>query len=213
MKSVIDLFHYSFLVNALVTGSAVALAAAVVGYFMICRRSTFAGHALPNIGFSGAAAAVLLGIEPVYGLCAVTISAAVAMGLMGRDLRERDVTVGVIITFALGLGFLFLALYAGYARRIYGILFGSIVGISAEATRVAVSASAGALCILGVVFRPLLYSTFDPELAAARGCPSRSCQSSFWWSSRSWSPSRSRSWVRSSCSRSWSARRQRRLGS
>ena len=169
MSGLIDLLRYPFIVNALLTGSAVAVAAAASGYFMVCRRATFAGHALPNIGFAGAAGAVLFGIEPVYGLFAMTILAAVAIGVFARDLRDRDVTVGVIMTFALGLGFLFLALYSGYAQRVYGILFGSILGISAQASRITAIAAAGSLVGLVILYRPLLFSTFDPELAAARG--------------------------------------------
>jgi zinc/manganese transport system permease protein len=171
MTSLIGLLHYPFIVNALVTGTAVAVASAASGYFMVCRRATFAGHALPNIGFAGAAAAVLIGVEPVYGLFAITILAAIAMGLLARTLTDRDVTVGVIMTFALGLGFLFLAMYAGYAQRVYGILFGSILGISVSAARVTAAAAAGSLVALAFLYRPLLFSTFDPELARARGVP------------------------------------------
>jgi len=171
MTGLIQLLRYPFIVNALVTGSAVAVAAAASGYFMVCRRATFAGHALPNIGFAGAAGAVLMGIEPVLGLFAITILAAVAMGVLARDLRDRDVTVGVIMTFALGLGFLFLALYSGYAQRVYGILFGSILGISVQASRLTVAAAAASLAALALLYRPLLFSTFDPELAVARGVP------------------------------------------
>ncbi|MGO9410490.1 MAG: metal ABC transporter permease, partial [Spirochaetia bacterium] len=171
MSAAIALLRYPFIVNALVTGSAVAVAAAVSGYFMVCRRATFAGHALPNIGFAGAAGAVFLGIEPVYGLFAITILAAIAMGLLARDLRDRDVTVGVIMTLALGLGFLFLALYSGYAQRVYGILFGSILGISVQASRVTAVAAAASLAVLAFLYRPLIFSTFDPEHSVARGGP------------------------------------------
>jgi len=171
MTGLRELLAYSFMVNALVTGSAVAVASAAAGYFMVCRQATFAGHALPNIGFAGAAGAVLLGVEPAYGLFAVTLLSAVGMGLFARDLRERDVTVGVIMTFTLGLGFLFLALYSGYAARVYGILFGSILGISAEAARRSVIAAVASLAVLAFLYRPLLFSTFDPELARARGVP------------------------------------------
>ena len=73
MTTLTGLLRYPFIVNALVTASAVAVASAVSGYFMVCRRATFAGHALPNIGFAGAAGAVLLGVEPVYGLFALTV--------------------------------------------------------------------------------------------------------------------------------------------
>ena len=171
MMPLIVLLRFPFIDHALVTASAVAVAAALSGYFMVCRRMSFAGHALPNIGFAGAAGAVFVGVEPVYGLFALTLVAALAMGFLSRDLRDRDVSVGVIMTFALGLGFLFLALYAGYAQRVYGILFGSILGISAQAARVTVAAAAGAVCIIALIFRPLLFSTFEPDFARARGVP------------------------------------------
>ena len=128
----LDLLHYPFMRNALVTGSIVAVLAAVVGYFIVARSLTFAAHAIPNIGFAGAAGAVLAGILPVYGFFAFALAAAVGIGVLGTKARERDIVVAVLMTFALGLGFLFLSLYSGYAQRVYGILFGSILGISAR---------------------------------------------------------------------------------
>jgi zinc/manganese transport system permease protein len=152
-------------------GTCVAIVAAVMGYFLIVRGLTFAGHALPNIGFAGAAGAVLLGIDPVIGLLAFTISAAVAISLLGKDIRERDIAVGIIMTFALGLGILFLSLYSGYAERVYSILFGQIVGISQENVLFTALSSLLTLVLLFMLFRPLLFSSFDPEVAEARGVP------------------------------------------
>src|SRR3989454_9230568 len=109
------ILQYSFIQNAFLAGTCVAAVAAIAGYFVILRGLTFAGHALPNIGFAGAAGAVLLGFDPVIGLLAFTIIAAIAIGVLGKALRERDIAVGIIMTFALGLGILFLSLYSGYA--------------------------------------------------------------------------------------------------
>jgi zinc/manganese transport system permease protein len=173
VTAVVELLGYPFILNALVAGSAAAAAAAASGYFMVCRRVTFAGHALPNIGFAGAAGAVLIGVEPVYGLFVLCLLAAIVMGTAARDMRERDVAIGVVMTFALGLGLLFFTLYVGYAARVYGVLFGTILGISAAAARLSVLAAAVSLALLGLLYRPLLFSTFDPELARARGVPVR----------------------------------------
>jgi hypothetical protein len=134
-----------FMRNALATGSIVAVLAAAVGFFIVARSLTFAAHAIPNIGFAGAAGAVLAGVQPVYGLFAFTIAAAIGIGILGDKIRERDIVVAVLMTFALGLGFLFLSLYSGYAQRLYGILFGSILGISVE--NVLVTAAAGAVAL------------------------------------------------------------------
>lgn len=166
-----DIFQYQFIQNAFMAGTCVAIVAAIMGYFLIARGLTFAGHALPNIGFAGAAGAVLLGIDPVIGLLAFTICAAVAIGILGKAIRERDIAVGIIMTFALGLGILFLSLYSGYAERVYSILFGQIVGISQGNVLFTALSSFLTLVLLFILFRPLLFSSFDPEVAEARGVP------------------------------------------
>lgn len=168
-----DLLQYPFIQNALLAGCIVAVSAAIMGYFLIIRGLTFAGHALPNIGFAGAAGAVLLGLDPVIGLFAFTIGAGIGIGLLGREANERDTSIGVIMTFALGLGLLFLSLYSGYAERVYGILFGQIIGISQQDVLITAIASAVTLLALLFLFRPLLFSSFDPEVAQARGIPVR----------------------------------------
>ena len=168
-----DLLQYAFIQNAFLTGTIVATVAAVVGYFLVVRGLTFAGHALSHIGFAGAAGAVLLGLDPVFGLLIFTISAGIGIGILGKELSERDIAIGIIMTLALGLGILFLSLYHGYAEQAYSILFGTILGISR--LDVLVTALFG-LLILGTllgVYRPLLFSSFDPELAQARGIPVR----------------------------------------
>ncbi len=166
-----DILHYSFIQNAFLAGSLVAIAAAIVGYFLLARGLTFAGHALAHIGFAGAAGAVLLGIDPVIGLLVFTIGAGVGIGLLGRELRERDIAIGVIMTFALGLGILFLSLYSGFAERAYSILFGTIVGISRGDVLVTAIFCVLTIAITLLLFRPLLFSSFDPEVAQARGVP------------------------------------------
>ncbi len=168
-----DILHYAFIQNALLAGSIVAVIAAIMGYFLIARGLTFAGHALPNIGFAGAAGAVLLGLDPVIGLFAFTIGAGIGIGLLGKESSERDTSIGVIMTFALGLGLLFLTLYSGYAELVYTILFGQIIGISQQDVLITAIASVITLLLMGLIFRPLLFSSFDPELAEARGIPVR----------------------------------------
>ena len=167
------ILQYSFIQNAFLAGTCVAVVAAVAGYFMVARGLTFAGHALPNIGFAGAAGAVLLGIDPVIGLYVFTIGAAIGIGILGKEVNERDTSIGIIMTFALGLGILFLSLYFGYAERVYSILFGQIVGISQADVLLTGVSSLLTLAIFLVLFRPLLFSSFDPEVAEARGVPVR----------------------------------------
>lgn len=168
-----DILQYGFIQNALLAGSLVAVVAALIGYFLVVRGLTFAGHALPNIGFAGAAGAVLLGLDPMFGLFAFTIAASIGIGLLGRRFSERDTAIGVIMAFALGLGLLFLSLYSGFAERVYSILFGQIVGISQTDVLITALSSLVTLAAILLLFRPLLFSSFDPEVAEARGVPVR----------------------------------------
>ena len=166
-------FQYPFIQNAFLAGSLVAVVSGILGYFLVVRGLTFAGHALSSIGFAGAAGAILLGVSPVIGLLVSTLGAGLAISALGREIRERDVAIGVIMTFALGLGILFLSLYHGYAEQAYSILFGTIVGISRGDVWVTAGLSLGVLAVLAWAGRPLLFSSFDPLMAEARGLPVR----------------------------------------
>jgi zinc/manganese transport system permease protein len=168
-----SVFQYSFIQNAFMAGSIVAIAAALLGYFLVIRGLTFAGHALSNVGFAGAAGAVLFGIQPVFGLLIFTVVSSVIISVIGKQIRERDVAVGVVMTFALGLGILFLSLYHGFAERAYSILFGTILGISQGDVIVTAIFSSLIILGLGILARPLMFSSFDPDVAEARGVPVR----------------------------------------
>src|SRR2546427_11702307 len=98
--AVFTILQYSFIQNAFLAGTCVAIIAAVAGYFMVIRGLTFAGHALPNIGFAGAAGAGLLGVDPVIGLYIFTIWASVGLALPGRQVTERGTSIRNLIPFA-----------------------------------------------------------------------------------------------------------------
>src|SRR5579884_2766002 len=116
--------------NAYAAGTIIAIVSAVVGFFVVLRGLSFAAHALSHIGFAGATGAVVLGTDPLFGLLAFTIVAGLAMGALGERLRGRDVAIGIVLAFSLGLGALFLSLYTRYATQAYNILFGTILGVS-----------------------------------------------------------------------------------
>jgi zinc/manganese transport system permease protein len=174
-----EFLQYDFMQNAFLAGTIVAVVAACVGYFVVLRQVTFAGHALSHIGFSGAAGAVLIGIDPIWGLLAFTLAAALAMGLLGDRLEGRDVAIGIVLAFALGLGILFLQLYTAYASEAFSILFGSIMGISHA--EVLTSLIIGLIVLAGliVIFRPLLFMSVNPIAAEAGGVPVRALSALF----------------------------------
>jgi zinc/manganese transport system permease protein len=109
------LWSFEFMRNAIEAGTIIGILAGIIGYFVVLRRSAFASHALGHTGFSGAAAAVLVGAQPVYGLLIFTIATAGGMAVLGKRASSRDVTIGTVLAFSLGLGLLFISLYNGYA--------------------------------------------------------------------------------------------------
>src|SRR5690348_15393011 len=166
-----EIFRYQFMVNAFMAGTVVAIVAGTIGYFVVLRSSAFAAHALSHIGFAGATGAVVIAINPIFGLLAFTIGSGMAIGALGDRLRGRDVTIGIVLAWTLGLGVLFISLYTGYATEAYAILFGEILGISDRDVAIVVLAGVPTLLVLALLYRPLLFSSVDENLAAARGVP------------------------------------------
>jgi zinc/manganese transport system permease protein len=171
LDALASLFHYDFMVHAFEAGTVVAIVAGAIGYFVVLRGSAFAAHALSHIGFAGAAGAVVLGLSPVVGLLVFTLGSGSVIGALGNRLRGRDVTIGIVLAWTLGLGVLFISLYTGYSTEAYAILFGEILGISVRDVLFTVVAGLITLAALVVVYRPLLFSSVDEELASARGVP------------------------------------------
>jgi len=165
------MWQYGFMQHAFEAGTIVAIVAGIVGYFIVLRRSSFAAHALAHIGFAGAAGAVLLGIAPIIGLLLFTSCGGIAIAILGRRAASRDVQIGIVLAFMLGLGVLFISLYSGYATEAYSILFGEILGISSNDVIVTFVASLVIIFLIAIVYRPLLFSSLDEEVAEGKGLP------------------------------------------
>jgi zinc/manganese transport system permease protein len=168
-----QMFQYQFMQHAFEAGTLVAIVAGMVGYFVVLRRSSFAAHALSHIGFAGAAGAVLFGISPVLGMLAFTTIGGVGITVLSPRASDRDVQIGIVLSFMLGLGVLFISLYSGYATEAYSILFGEILGISTSDVLVTNVATLVILCATALVYRPLLFASLDEDVAEAKGLPMR----------------------------------------
>lgn len=166
---------YPFMVQALEAGTIVAIMAGAVGWFMVLRRQTFAGHTLAVISFPGAAAATLAALPIAvgyFGACGLGALALAAFGRGGRAGRAGEsAAIGTLQAFALGLGFLFVSLYGGQLAGLEALLFGTFLGITSgqvETLLVVAVVALGALVALG---RPLLFSSVDGAVARAAGVP------------------------------------------
>ncbi len=160
---------YDFMVNAFLASGIVAVVAGIVGFFLVLRGQTFAGHALSHVGFAGATGAVLVGLPPLWGLVAFTVGAGLGMGVLGERLSGRDVAIGIILSLSMGLGLLFLHFYTAYATQVTALLFGNVLGVDSETLWTLLLLGAVSLAALAVIARPLLFASIQPELAEAKG--------------------------------------------
>jgi zinc/manganese transport system permease protein len=171
IDQVVHLLGYDFAQNAIAAGVVIAIVSGIVSRFVVARNMAFAVHALAELGFTGAAGAILVGVSAVIGLLVGTTVTAVFIGILGVRVRERDSVVGVVMAFGLGLGVLFLTLYPRYATEAFTILFGTITGVNRGDVILLVAIGVLTLGALAVVYRPLTFATVDPEVAEARGVP------------------------------------------
>lgn len=169
IETFFNLFSYDFMRHAYLAGTISAVLAGVVGYFVILRNLTFAAHALGHIGFAGASGALLIGIAPISGQFILTVLAALGMGIFSKRLTKSDMAIGIILSFALGLGSLFLHFYHGYSGAAMIILFGNLLGVSDNDLCFMIWLTFLSLFATAIISRRLLFSSLEPELAEAKG--------------------------------------------
>jgi zinc/manganese transport system permease protein len=163
------MLEFEFMRNALAAASIVAVLSGVVGYFLVLRGQTFAGHALSHVGFTGATAAVLAGVSPLGGMMAASVISGIGMGLLGERLAQRDVAIGMVLALALGLGLLFLHFFTAYATQATALLFGNVLAVDRPTVWLLLAVGLFCIVALGVISRPLLFASLQPELAEAKG--------------------------------------------
>jgi zinc/manganese transport system permease protein len=172
-----QILSYDFMQHAFMAGTFIALAAGLVGYFVVLRNEVFTSDALGHVAFTGGLGALLANIQLLAGVFGSTICVAIGMGSLGGRARGRDVAIGTVFAWVLGVGVLFLSLYTSARSGVGGgtagvsILFGSILGL--QASQAMVSAAAGFVTSLALlaIARPLMFISIDPDVAAARGVP------------------------------------------
>jgi zinc/manganese transport system permease protein len=175
LSDVRQLFTFPFMVHALEAGTIVAVMAAVVGWYMVLRRQSFAGHTLSVLAFPGASGAVLAGLPTALGYYVACGAAALVMGGSGRagsrGYRTETATIGTVQTVGLGAGFLFLSLNHQVLNGTETLLFGTFLGVSGSQVLTLGVVAIAVLAALAIVARPLLFSTIDRDVAQASGVP------------------------------------------
>jgi len=173
------MLEYDFMRNAFAAAGVAAMVSGLVGYFLVLRGQTFAGHALGHIGFAGATGAVLIGAAPIWGLVGFTVVAGIGMGLLGERMSGRDVAIGVVLALALGFGLLFLHYYTSFATQVTALLFGNVLAVERSTIATLIGLALVTLAALAAIMRPLIFASLQPELAEAKGVPMRFVSTAF----------------------------------
>ena len=163
----------AFMRNALLGGTIVALAAGLIGYFVVVRSTAFAAHALAHIGLPGATGAVLVGLPVALGLGVFCIGGALVIGALGRRAADREVATGTVLAMATGLGLFFNSLATKSSSTMTNVLFGNLLAITHEQLLTFAMLLATLAACIGVIYRPLLFSSVNPQVAEAKGVPVR----------------------------------------
>ena len=169
----LDVLQAAFVRDAFLAGSLVAVAAGLLGYFVVVRGSAFAAHALAHIGFPGATLAVLVGIPITLGLGIFCIVGALAIAALGTEMASREVATGTILAFATGLGILFNSMATQSANTVINVLFGNLLAVSADQLVTFLVVTLVLAAVLAVIGRPLTLASISPAVAEARGVPVR----------------------------------------
>jgi zinc/manganese transport system permease protein len=173
MGDVWTYLHYPFAQHALIAATLVALVSGLIAPFVAARDMAFAVHGSAELAFPTAVAGLLIFDDALTGALLGSVLVAIAIALLGSRRGDGNTAIGVILAFGLGLGVFLLSFYHGYASQATNILFGSIVAVTGRDLAIlGIVATVVSLLVLAI-YRPLFFSSVDPEVAEARGVPTR----------------------------------------
>jgi zinc/manganese transport system permease protein len=177
MEKLFDFSDYDQLIplvqNSLIAGLLLGLMGGLIGVFVMTRDMSFAVHGISELSFAGAAIALLIGLNVALGATLGSIVAAIIIAIMGTKAKDRNSIIAVLMPFGLGIGILALALYEGRAANKFGLLTGQIIAVDDPQVFWLMATSLVVIAFLLLIWRPLSFASLDPEVAEARGVPTK----------------------------------------
>jgi zinc/manganese transport system permease protein len=177
MERLFDFSDYDQLIplvqNSLIAGLLLGIMGGLIGVFVMTRDMSFAVHGISELSFAGAAIALLIGFNVALGATFGSIVAAIIIAIMGTRAKDRNSIIAVLMPFGLGIGILALALYEGRAANKFGLLTGQIIAVDDPQVFWLIATSLVVVVVLLAIWRPLSFASLDPEVAEARGVPTK----------------------------------------
>jgi len=168
----LEIFYYDFMQRALISGVAIALLCSVVGLFLVLRRYSLFGDAVAHSSFGGIALGLLLGIYPLWTAYVISIISAVVITKIKQKFDiSGEASVAVLLSSGIAIGLILISLSGGFSVDIFSFLFGSILLVSVEDTILILGLTGSILIVILLLYRELIYSTFNEEQAKVSGIP------------------------------------------
>jgi len=165
-----EILEFGFMQRALITGLAVAVTCSVIGLFLVLRRQSLFGDAISHVAFGGIAIGLFINLYPIWTAFIVSIFGAIGITKLRESTKiPPDSAIAVLLTSGLAVGVVLIGLAGGFTLDLYSFLFGSILLVSPQDTLTILVLSAAVLSIISVIYRKLLYVTFDEQQARVSG--------------------------------------------
>ncbi|MCH8066343.1 MAG: metal ABC transporter permease [Chloroflexi bacterium] len=169
-----DPLEFEFMQRALLAVLIVGLVSAVVGAFVVVRGMAFIGDALAHASFAGVAAAVALGFSIYLGAIVAAIATALGIAFISQRSRLRfDTTIGVLFVGAFALGIVIISRQENYTADLFSFVFGNVLGVSWGDLQLMAIVGAIVVALVAAFYKELLFTAYDPIVAAATGVPTR----------------------------------------
>jgi manganese/iron transport system permease protein len=170
MDGILAPFQESFMQRAFIVALVVGALCSSMGTYVVLRKLSFIGDGLAHASFAGIAIAYLRGANFYAGAAVATIVTALGIGFVHRRGRvSLDTSIGVLFTGAFALGVFLMSRAPRATVDLQSFLFGSILGVSAADVATVVGLGLAVALAVGALWRPLLYTSFDPVVAQAAG--------------------------------------------
>ncbi|MDO4609764.1 metal ABC transporter permease [Corynebacterium sp.] len=167
-----ELLGVGFVHSALVAAALLGIVCGFITPLVVMRQMSFTVHGSSELALMGASAALLAGVSVGGGAVVGSVLAAVILVLLGRR-GGQDAIVGVVLGFGMGLSVLFIHLYPGRTSTAFALLTGQIVGLSDQSVKLLAVVAVIVVAVILLLWRPLVFASADPVMAAAAGVPVR----------------------------------------
>jgi len=168
----LDILYFSFMQKAIISGIAIAILCSVVGLFLVLRRYSLFGDAVAHSSFGGIAAGLLVGVYPLWTAYLVSLASALVITKIRQKFDiSGEAAVAVLLSSGIAVGLILISLSGGFTTDIFSFLFGSILLVSTENTILILALTGSILIVILLLYRDLIYSTFNEEQAKVSGIP------------------------------------------